>query len=526
METVFERVKQLSENTIILFTSVSADAAGRSYNPNPELVRRLAAGANAPVFTLADTLVGQGAVGGYVVRYLDHGKSIAAMALKILHGTRPREIDISTQTGTYMFDWRVLRRWGIEQASLAPGSIVLDRQFTFWELYWRYVITGVFLLLAQALIILALLWQRARRRKTEAKLRDSQMRLEGIVESAMDAVISVDESQRIVVFNRAAEKIFLCPVVDAIGSSIDRFIPERFHEAHREHVRHFGDAGTLTRQTMGASGALWGLRANGKEFPIEASISQTRTGGKKLFTVIVRDITERKQAEEALSTVSRRLIQAHEEERTWIARELHDDINQRIALLAVNLEGLKQALPASDGQVSRRMKEVQERVSDLGSDIQALSHRLHSSKLEYLGLGAAAESFCRELSTGQNIEIAFQSQGIPKNLPQEISLCIFRVLQEALQNAVKYSGARRFEVALSGAWNEIELTVRDSGAGFDPEKTINGHGLGFTSMKERLKIVDGYLAIDSKPQGGTTIHARVPLRFKSMARGAGALGGL
>jgi len=508
METVFERVKQLSEHTIILYTSVSADAAGRSYNPNPELVRRLAVGANAPVFTLADTLVGQGAVGGYIVRYLDQGKSIAAIALKILHGTRPQEIDISTQAGTYMFDWRVLRRWGIQQPSLPLGSIVLNRQPTFWELYWRYVIAGIALLLAQALIILALLWQRGRRRKTEAELRDSQMRFEGIVESAMDAVISIDEGQRIVVFNDAAEKVFGCAARDAIGSPIDRFIPERFRAVHREHVRHFGEASTTTRR---ASGALWGLRANGQEFPIEAAISQTRVGSKRLFTVMARDITERKQAEEALSSVSRKLIEAHEEERAWIARELHDDINQRMALLGVNLEGLKRELPASNGQMSRRVKEVQEHVSGLASDIQALSHRLHSSKLEYLGLGAAAESFCKELSAGQNVEIDFHSQGIPEKLPQEISLCIFRVLQEALQNAVKYSGSRRFEVSLAGTLNQIELTVHDSGIGFEPAKASSGHGLGLTSMRERLKMVDGYLSIDSKPQIGTTIYARVPL---------------
>jgi signal transduction histidine kinase len=187
----------------------------------------------------------------------------------------------------------------------------------------------------------------------------------------------------------------------------------------------------------------------------------------------------------------------------------------------MNLEGLKQDSPTSDGHVSRRIKEVQEHVSDLGNDIQALSHRLHSSKLEYLGLGPAAQGFCKELSAGQSVEIIFQSQGIPKDLPQEISLCIFRVLQEALQNAVKYSGVRRFEVSLAGALNEIELTVHDAGVGFDPGKAIGGNGLGLTSMKERLKIVDGCLSIDSKPQGGTTIHARVPRRLKSMSAGAG-----
>jgi len=189
-------------------------------------------------------------------------------------------------------------------------------------------------------------------------------------------------------------------------------------------------------------------------------------------------------------------------------------------VVAVNLEGLKQHLRASDGQMCRRLNEVEGHVSDLSSDIQALSHRLHSSKLEYLGLRAAVEGFCKELSAGQNVEIAFQSESIPKNLPQEISLCVFRVLQEALQNAVKHSGAKRFEVSLASALNEIELTVHDSGVGFDLEKTIGGHGLGITSRKERLKLVGGRLFIDSKLECGTTIRARVPLRPRMKAAGA------
>jgi PAS domain S-box-containing protein len=520
METVFERVRHLPHDTIILFTSLSSDAGGRKYNPNPEIVRTLAESANAPIFTLSDTLVGQGAVGGYVVRYLDQGKSVAAITLKVLHGTKPREVGISKQTGTYMFDWRALRRWGIDENSLPTGSIVLNHQPSFWELYWRYVIASVFLILAQALIILALLWQRARAKKAEAELSDSRSRLEGIVESAMDAVISIDEDQRIVVFNHAAEKVFGCPARDAIGSPVDRFIPERFREAHREHVRYFGDTGNTTR-ARGVLGTLWGLRANGKEFPIEASISQTRVGGKKLFTVIARDITERKQAEEALSSVSRRLIEAHEEERTRVARELHDDINQRIALLSVSLDGLKQDLPVSDDKANRRIDEVRERVSDLGDDVQALSHRLHSSKLDYLGLESAAAGFCREFSALKNVEVDFHAERVPKDLPKEISICLFRVLQEALQNALKHSGSRHFAVSLRDGTNAIELTVHDSGAGFDPEEAISRHGLGLTSMKERLKLVDGQFVVDSNVQRGTTVHARVPLSPKVKSAGIG-----
>jgi PAS domain S-box-containing protein len=221
------------------------------------------------------------------------------------------------------------------------------------------------------------------------------------------------------------------------------------------------------------------------------------------------DVTERKLAEEALSSVSRRLIEAHEEERAWIARELHDDINQRLALLAVKMEGLGQALPASAAGLRNRLQEEIKHVSEIGSEVQGLSHRLHSSKLEYLGLAAAAASFCREFSGQQKVEIDFRSDDVPKDLSRDISLCLFRVLQEALQNAAKHSGSKRFQVMLSSTSNEIQLTVQDSGVGFDVEQALKGDGLGLTSMKERLKLVDGDLSIDAEAQVGTTIRARV-----------------
>jgi PAS domain S-box-containing protein len=220
------------------------------------------------------------------------------------------------------------------------------------------------------------------------------------------------------------------------------------------------------------------------------------------------DITERKLAEEALSRVGGRLIEAHEEERTRIARELHDDVGQRLVLLAWQLGSSK--------------GDLRKQVEDLANDVQALSHQLHSPKLDYLGLAAAAAGFCRELSDRQRVEIEFHSENIPKELPKEISLCLFRVLQEALQNAIKHSGSQQFQVSLRSGASEIELTVRDSGIGFETDEAIKGPGLGLTSMQERLKLVNGRLSIDSKPQRGTTIQARVPLnpRVKS-ARAVG-----
>jgi PAS domain S-box-containing protein len=222
------------------------------------------------------------------------------------------------------------------------------------------------------------------------------------------------------------------------------------------------------------------------------------------------DITERKRAEEAMATIGRRLIEAHEEERTWIGRELHDDINQRLAFLSVELDrSIKNDAPKAE--VRGTIQQVQQRVTEIARDVQNLSHRLHSSKLEYLGLARAANSFCKELSQQSNVEVVFRHKGVPPMLPQEISLSLFRVLQEALQNAVKHSGVKSFTVDLCGVSDSIDLVVVDTGSGFDPAEAVTGKGLGLISMRERLEIVHGEFSVHSKPGTGTTIHAHVPL---------------
>jgi PAS domain S-box-containing protein len=222
------------------------------------------------------------------------------------------------------------------------------------------------------------------------------------------------------------------------------------------------------------------------------------------------DITDRKLAEEALSTIGRRLIEAHEEERRWIARELHDDIVQRVALVTVELERFDPQIGGTDGDAHHPIQQALHRLSDLGKDIQALSHRLHSSKLEYLGLASAVQSFCRELSAQRNVRIVFKHSDIPAVVPKEISLCLFRVVQEALQNALKHSGAQDFAVELRGTQEGIRLSVTDSGIGFDCQDAINRGGLGLISMRERLRLVKGELSIESVPGGGTTVLAQVP----------------
>jgi len=222
------------------------------------------------------------------------------------------------------------------------------------------------------------------------------------------------------------------------------------------------------------------------------------------------DITDRKQAEDAMATIGRRLIEAHEEERTWIARELHDDIAQQIALLAVELERYDHQTPSSSLNMHEYLQPSLQRIFDLQQDIQALSHRLHSSKLEYLGLVRAAKSFCRELSEQRKVRIEFKQSDVPARIPKEISLCLFRVLQEALQNAVKHSADQNFTVELHSTKEGITLTVTDTGIGFDWRDAMNRRGLGLISMRERLRLVNGELSIQSKPGRGTTVFASVP----------------
>jgi PAS domain S-box-containing protein len=226
------------------------------------------------------------------------------------------------------------------------------------------------------------------------------------------------------------------------------------------------------------------------------------------------DITDSKVAEEALSNIGRRLIQAHEEERAWIGRELHDDITQQIALVAVDLERCTQDHPESGTEIQNRISAAAQRLMDLSKDVQALSHRLHPSKVEYLGIVGAAKSLCRDLVQQHKVEIVFRHEGMPSGLSKEISLCLFRVLQESLQNALKYSGVRSFQAELRGTPASIQLIVSDLGAGFDVQDAIRRQGIGLVSMRERVQLVGGELSISSQPGHGTTVNACVPLKVE------------
>jgi signal transduction histidine kinase len=232
--------------------------------------------------------------------------------------------------------------------------------------------------------------------------------------------------------------------------------------------------------------------------------------------ILAEDITCRKQMEEALSDMSRKLIESQEQERARIGRELHDDIAQRLALLAIEIEQVQEC-SEKPSEVRNRTHELVERTKEISSDIQSLSHELHSSAFELLGFEAGMRSWCRVFAERQKLQIAFESHNVPQ-LPREISLCLFRILQEALQNAAKHSGAKQIEVKLVENSGEIHLTVSDSGKGFEVKAPGQSRGLGLTSMQERVRLVNGTIEIQSKPTSGTTVLVRVPFKSEHIAR--------
>jgi signal transduction histidine kinase len=221
-------------------------------------------------------------------------------------------------------------------------------------------------------------------------------------------------------------------------------------------------------------------------------------------------VWQRTQVEEERLKLSGRLINAQEEERSRIARDLHDDMNQRLGLLAFGLSQLSGKLPA--GEAKRETEELWQQTSGLSQDVHRLSHELHPATLEQLGLVAAARALCAEFSKKQGVAVYFTEHDVPPHLPEHVPLCLYRILQESLQNIAKHSEASVVKVELDRGLDGVHLTVEDNGIGFDPANHGQG-GLGLLSMRERLRLVGGSIRIDSAPSQGTRVKVLAPIRF-------------
>jgi signal transduction histidine kinase len=380
MPDLLERLRHLPSHTLVLLTSVSMDAAGTRFKGN-ETGTMVSAAANAPVFSLFDVYLDHGEVGGYLSSLREQGKVAGAMAMRLLSGAKPQDIPRVTGVNTYMFDWRALKRWGLRESELPPGSVVLFREISVWE------------------------------------------RTKGIWASVLLIILALSLLSFYLHCSRA----------------------------------------------------------------------------------------ELKKARDAQVQLSDHLVKAQEKERSRVASELHDDFSQRLALLAFGLQNTAETLPDSPDALKQTLDEFRKSVCELGDDLHSLSHQLHSSTLDTLGLVTGLRSLCREFGARQGLEIDFTSEDIPRTVRPEVSLCLFRISQEGLQNWKKHSDTKTAQLSLRHKGDRLFLSLCDKGVGFDASR-MEKPGLGILSMQGRARLLGGDFEIHSTPGKGTRIEVWVPLQ--------------
>jgi PAS domain S-box-containing protein len=353
--------------------------------------------------------------------------------------------------------------------------------------------------------------------KDQQELARGEARLRGILDSAMDAIITVDEKEHIVLFNRAAEQVFGCPRDQAIGAPLSWFIPERFRAGHHEHIRRFGETGTSSRR-MGALRIVTGLRRNGEEFPIDASISQISESGARFYTVILRDVTERVRGEEALKRSReelRELAQAansvREQEKSRIARELHDELAQALTALKMDVNWIAERAADGNDVLEEKLAAMQSMLDDTVAATRRISADLRPLMLDDLGLVPAVEWLVQGFTERSGVACELKVDEAQLDLGEPHASAVFRILQESLTNVAKHAQASRVDMALAREDGAVTLSVRDNGRGFSPHDPRKPSSFGLMGLRERAYALGGEVRIDSAPGRGTRIDVRIPL---------------
>ena len=495
-DEIVERSRTMPAQSAIFFAIMALDGKGEP-RVEADTVTSLHAAANVPMFALHGRLMGRGLVGGPMVFADELSRTTTQVALRVLAGESPGSIKTPTQrTGQPTYDARELRRWKIDEGRLPPASVVLFREPTIWQLDQRAITFGA-VFGGIPVVAIVLLVGLIKRRRAQSR---GPVATDVLTPGPADATVRVwtagADGQRV-----EAGHAHGAAQHDSWTAFVHPDDVERCREIYRRALERREPFQMEYRVREAGGVERWVLdtglvRFSGKDFDgyVGSAVDITRLG----------------RARAELSSLSRHLMQAHERERAALAKTLHEDVCQRMMALTMRLHSLQDA--ARDGEVQAVVADIREKLARLVGEIAAVSDPVHQ-RLELLGLTTAGRGFCEGLSARYDVAIHFQDEDVPLDLPSDIALALFRVLQEATVNAVVHSAAREVWVSVRGTAAEIRLQVVDHGIGFDTQRAIPSGGVGLVAIRERLKLVNGDSVIVSRPGEGTRVEACVPLRL-------------
>lgn len=359
---------------------------------------------------------------------------------------------------------------------------------------------------------------------------------EEIIQSVKVAVIAVDEQQRIVLFNPAAELIFRVSAEEVMGQSLERFIPQRAKAAHRQHLAAYAERHDGVR-TMGADRLVSGVRADGEEFPLDATISQVEYAGGRRYVAVLRDVTERvhmqnelrasldrqkhteaelRESRDSLRELSAALQSIREEEKIRIARELHDELGQALTVLKMEASAIAGELSPEQADLARRAQGMKQLIDQTVASVRRISADLRPVMLDNLGLAPTLEWLTREMAGRAGIPIELILPNEDLGVSGDAATAIFRIVQEALTNVVRHAEARKVRVEIVRTGGDVRVRVSDDGRGMrefnqrNPRSPRNPRSFGLLGMRERATVLGGTFAITGADGKGTTVEVTIP----------------
>lgn len=351
------------------------------------------------------------------------------------------------------------------------------------------------------------------RDRAQAVQRESESTSHALFEAAAQAIFIVSPSGKIVAANPATEKIFGYSPAELTGHNIEMLVPEKMRGTHVGHRQDYFDQ--PQNRPMGLGMDLQARRKDGTDFYAEISLSYIRTQTATMAVAFVTDISRRRldseailQQKEALRQLAGRMMTAQDDERRRIARDLHDDLSQKLAYLSMDIGKL--ATKPSAKEFLGDLHPLQMRAAEAAESVRRISHQLHPAVLDDIGLEAAIEQYCEEFEERYGIATEFTSRNIPDSLPRDVAGSLYHIFQECLRNVSKHSKAEVVVVTLEAVGSVLKLGVKDEGVGLSDQRAA-GSSIGILSMRERANLINGTLSIQSKAGSGTEISVEVPL---------------